>query len=205
MKTNLPARTASMILGLLLATGLGFSKTPANDVRVTVRLYSYVNLPADAPSEMAATAKRVLRQAGVAVEFIECSSAGVAIGRTGCTGSLESAVLMLRIFEPKRAGHAKQLGYAAMTDEGGSCITLFVDPTKRMARIETLSDWALLGHAAAHEIGHLLLGSNSHTPTGIMRPTWRRGDEEGMAKGALRFDGRQARKMQTTLLALSAH
>ena len=30
----------------------------------------------------------------------------------------------------------------------------------------------ILGHAAAHEIGHLLLGSNSHSPFGLMRARW---------------------------------
>ena len=30
----------------------------------------------------------------------------------------------------------------------------------------------VLGRAIAHEIGHQLLGSNDHTPRGLMRETW---------------------------------
>lgn len=30
----------------------------------------------------------------------------------------------------------------------------------------------IVGRVAAHEIAHLLLGSNSHSTTGLMRPDW---------------------------------
>jgi hypothetical protein len=29
-----------------------------------------------------------------------------------------------------------------------------------------------LGHVMAHEVGHLLLGTSSHTPTGLMIADW---------------------------------
>ena len=190
-----------MILGLVLATVPGFSKTPLSDVRITVLLYDYVNLPADARVEATANAKRVLGQAGVDVEFIECYLGGIKTGRPGCTGPLGPAVLTLRICQPKFAEYGKQLGYAVMAPEGGAYITMFINPAERRARVTSLSDGALLGHTVAHEIGHLLLGANAHASGGIMRPVWRPCDEEWMAKGALQFDAGQAKKMQATLLA----
>ena len=30
----------------------------------------------------------------------------------------------------------------------------------------------ILGRVTAHEIGHLLLGTNGHAPAGLMRATW---------------------------------
>jgi hypothetical protein len=192
-----------MIVGLMLATATAFSETPANDVRLTVRLMDYVNLPAGTRSEIAVTAKRLLGQAGVAVEFVECYSGGVETGAPACTGSLGPAELYLRIFQPKLAVKGEQLGYAAMTPDGRAYVTVFMNPEQRKARTSSLDDGVLLGHAVAHEIGHLLLGANSHTSSGIMRGAWRPVDEEWMAKGALVFDGSQARKMRATLLARS--
>jgi hypothetical protein len=29
-----------------------------------------------------------------------------------------------------------------------------------------------LGHIIAHEVGHLLIGANSHADEGLMRPNW---------------------------------
>lgn len=200
VKPNLVGRNASMMLGLMLATVPGFSKTPVSDVHVTVRLLDYVNLPAGERSEIAATATRVLRQAGVAVEFVECFSGGVETGAPACTAPRGQADLILRIFPPKLAVKGTQLGYAAMTPEGGAYITVFINPAQRKARVGSLSDGVFLGHAVAHEIGHLLLGANSHSSSGIMRPVWRPCDEEWMAKRVLLFDGRQAKQMRSALM-----
>ncbi len=106
---------------------------------------------------------------------------------------------MLRIFRPKLAMKGEQLGYAAMTAEGGACITVFVDPGQQRARAGALSDGVLLGHAVAHEVGHVLLGANSHSSAGIMRPFWRPVDEEWMAKGELVFASGEASRMRAAL------
>ena len=199
MKPTVLARTAAMIVGLMLATAPAFSEPPLSDVRLTVRLMDYVNLPAGTRSEIAVTAKRLLGQAGVAVEFVECYSGGIETGAPACTRSLGPAELYLRIFQPKLAVKGEQLGYAAMTPEGGAYVTVFINPEQRQARASNLDDGVLLGHAVAHEIGHLLLGANSHTSSGIMRGVWRPVDEEWMAKGALVFDGAQAKRMRLVL------
>lgn len=193
-----------MILGLMLATVSGFSKTPVSDVGVTVRLLDYVNLPAGERSEVAATAKRVLAQAGVAVEFVECFSGGVETGTPACTAPLGPADLILRILQPKFAAKGEHLGYAAMTSEGGAYITVFINPAQRKARVGSLDDGVFLGHAVAHEIGHLLLGSNAHSSSGIMRPVWRPVDEEWMVKGVMVFDAGQAKQMRSKLMAWSS-
>jgi hypothetical protein len=57
----------------------------------------------------------------------------------------------------------------------------------------------LLGYAMAHELGHLLLGTNSHSPTGLMRADWRTKDLTGMAQGGLGFSEEQARTMKAKL------
>jgi hypothetical protein len=192
-----------MAVGLILATTPAFSETPICDVRLTVRLLEYVNLPAGTRSEIVVTARRLLVQAGVAVEFVECYSGGSETGAPKCTASLGPSDLYLRIFQPKLAVKGEQLGYAAMTPEGGAYVTVFINPEHRTARASNLDDGVLLGHAVAHEIGHLLLGANTHTSSGIMRPLWRPVDEEWMARGALVFDSGQARKMRATLIARS--
>jgi hypothetical protein len=50
----------------------------------------------------------------------------------------------------------------------------------------------VLGPAIAHEIGHLLLGQQGHSPTGIMRARWRREDYGTAPLGAFKFNPKQA-------------
>ena len=55
----------------------------------------------------------------------------------------------------------------------------------------------VLGHAIAHEIGHLLLNLESHSATGIMRGDWNLNDLRGVASGFLLFTPQQAEVIRT--------
>ena len=55
---------------------------------------------------------------------------------------------------------------------------------------------ALLGHAIAHELGHLLLGTSSHTPAGLMAGRWHATDLDHAASGWLQFSPAEAARMR---------
>ena len=55
-----------------------------------------------------------------------------------------------------------------------------------------LSLGQLLGHGIAHEIGHLLLGTNSHFPSGLMSAHWNARELKLAARGQLTFSIDQA-------------
>jgi hypothetical protein len=57
----------------------------------------------------------------------------------------------------------------------------------------------LLGAVAAHELGHLLLGFQAHSWTGIMTPVWESESLRLMSMGNLLFSREQAVRMQSTL------
>jgi len=50
----------------------------------------------------------------------------------------------------------------------------------------------VLGHVIAHEVGHLLLNQQVHSPHGIMRGEWSFLDFRDMASGILLFTPKQA-------------
>ena len=54
----------------------------------------------------------------------------------------------------------------------------------------------LLGYALAHEIGHLLLGTNSHALNGIMRAHWTEEELRLASAGRFTFLPQQAAKMR---------
>lgn len=53
----------------------------------------------------------------------------------------------------------------------------------------------LLGHVIAHEVGHLLLNRQGHSPSGIMRGEWAFADFRDMASGRLVFTPQQVQAM----------
>jgi len=69
--------------------------------------------------------------------------------------------------------------------------------------VRELSAGQMLGHAIAHEIGHHLLGDNSHAPQGIMVAKWKKRDLRRMAKGDLLFTGQELKRIQETVKSRS--
>jgi hypothetical protein len=57
----------------------------------------------------------------------------------------------------------------------------------------------ILGHAIAHEVGHLLLNLKSHSGTGIMRGDWGLKDLQDACYGYLLFTPRQAEIIQAEI------
>jgi hypothetical protein len=58
---------------------------------------------------------------------------------------------------------------------------------------------SLLGDVAAHEIGHLLLGTNSHAENGIMRARWESEELGSIGTGTLFFSEAESRQMRSKL------
>jgi hypothetical protein len=58
----------------------------------------------------------------------------------------------------------------------------------------------ILGHTMAHELGHLLLGANAHSPSGIMRGDWSPEDLMFMRSGELTFTLLQSDQILNSLL-----
>jgi hypothetical protein len=197
MKPNLVGRVASVILGLMAASLTSPAKVPASAIHLTVRLYDYVNLPPNVRSELTANAVRILGHAGITVEFVECPAGGVKSDNEACLAPLGPTDLVLRILQPTLAKTGEELGNAILGPGGGVLMTVYLRP----ARAGGVSTGRMLGHAVAHEIGHLLLGVNSHSASGIMRPVIRRSDQEKMVRAWLLFDADQAKRMRTALIA----
>jgi hypothetical protein len=53
----------------------------------------------------------------------------------------------------------------------------------------------VLAHAAAHEVGHLLLGTQAHTSEGLMKANWVRSDFMAMDQDRCHFTVEQARML----------
>jgi hypothetical protein len=66
------------------------------------------------------------------------------------------------------------------TRRTGVLATLFLDRIERIARAAGVSPAVITARAAAHEIAHLILGTNEHGASGLMRALW--------SQDMLRFD-----------------
>jgi len=63
----------------------------------------------------------------------------------------------------------------------------------------------VLGCVIAHELGHLLLGLNSHSSSGIMQSPWKPEKVRRVMQGTLLFTAEQAKLMQANARARNHH
>jgi hypothetical protein len=92
------------------------------------------------------------------------------------------------------------MGIAFQSEDGGGCqADLFYEGIEGLRRNSNASPASILGYVAAHEIGHLLLGTNSHAPRGIMRADWGPDELVSASRRALHFSERESAKMRGTL------
>ena len=105
--------------------------------------------------------------------------------------------------KPRDVLRSTTLGEALACEPGAEmCIAqVFLDRVIERTAVGALSLEQVLGHAMAHEVGHLLLGSNSHSLRGLMRGKWSPEDLQRAAKGDLLFTPEQAKRMRGNVIA----
>jgi hypothetical protein len=109
--------------------------------------------------------------------------------------TLDQIDYVLRILPHSRAKLKESALGEALTcaPSAAACFAnVFYNRVQQRTDAEKISLAQVLGHAMAHELGHLLLGSNSHSSSGIMRAAWNAADVERMTKGDLLFTSEQA-------------
>jgi hypothetical protein len=91
------------------------------------------------------------------------------------------------------------MGISFLSEDGGCQADLFFEEMEGLREKANANLPDIFGHVAAHELGHLLLGTNSHSPRGIMRAVW--GPDELLSVGqrALFFSEKQAEQMRQRL------
>jgi hypothetical protein len=149
-------------------------------------------------SDAQKTTTGVFRNVGLRVIWFSCPS------RTGQPGSArcqyeDASALVLRIV-PRPAGNSVDgdaLGFAVVTPGNSTYATVFRE--RVLAALDPAgpcTEAVLLGHAIAHELGHLLLGTSSHTRAGLMAGRWHATALDHAASGWLQFSPSEAARMR---------
>ena len=169
---------------------------------LTVRIYDYARVPDPTLFRAMDETRSVFQRTGIEVRLVRCRVAATDPILHPChTEPTGPSVIQVRILPEKMASMAKLgkriFGFAmtATRPEYGVIAYVFYDSVQNLAATHDYrSDDAgvVLGCVLAHEVGHLLLGTGSHSDLGIMRTPWH-GPELALAhKGQLFFTREQS-------------
>lgn len=147
-------------------------------------------------------AREIYRRAGIETVWLNCSPKLEATEPASCYLS-DSAHLTLKISPRAVTSQVRDrldvLGLSYPDDKGvGYFAYVFYDRVRDLSARQNLGS-ALLAGVMSHEIGHLLLGSNSHPLSGIMCAHWSYSQLRNVAEGVMSFLPSESEKMRNRL------
>jgi hypothetical protein len=86
----------------------------------------------------------------------------------------------------------------ALRNAKGSTAQVFYKQVQDFARVHRADLGGVLGYVIAHEVGHLLLPGNAHSPTGLMQAQWDTALVHNAARGSLTFTEVQAARIRAS-------
>jgi hypothetical protein len=173
------------------------------DLKVYVLLYNYTPIPHQTLAEAQERAAQIFLDVGVEIVWLPN-----ALLQPG-SAALKEIDLILRVLPQPRATLASRtaLGEALLCDSSQEVCTasVFYSRARLQAELSGCSLKYVLGVAMAHELGHLLLGSNSHSARGLMQGKWRPEELRRATKGDLLFSLQEAEVIRASVLQRVTH
>lgn len=198
--------TASLVASLALTWGAipgisrgrsGAAKGPRPTITLRVVNEGGIERGPLKPAEKEAV--RIFSHSGIDLVWLNCDP-GQAVWGSGnpCQRELGPAEFWMRIVTRRTAvATADMLGFTDLDEsqDHGSAGVYYP------AAVEMAAQWhatvgEILGAAIAHEVGHLILGANAHSPSGVMFAHWGRAQFERIGISGLNFTADQARMLR---------
>ena len=203
---KLRAATSGLALLIVVADLAGkcpslsqISEDANEQLRLTVLVYIYARISEHDLARAKHVASRILQEAGVELAWVDCAlSRPRAQLNPACAAPHAPTDIHLNIMPdlaegPRVGGLAMGLAVATSPPNRGQFASIsYARARKQLLEAPELTPGQLLGHGIAHEIGHLLLGTDSHSPTGLMSARWSSQELKLAAYSKLTFSDEQA-------------
>ena len=193
----------SLCLTVILISHLQAVATPQtrsnSDVdqalKVTVLFFDFVSLPENIQIKAQARVTEIYNTAGIELKWAPCSTGEGQLERyPGCNGFKDSTHVFLHVLPHARKGMKGEAGGEAIL--GARIINVFWDLAQSEAQRNAVPLPDMMGLIIAHEIGHLLLGPDSHSAAGIMTARWKSRDLIAICQGGWTFTRQECGRIQ---------
>jgi hypothetical protein len=206
----------TLSVGLALAswlTGLGNgaeAASPETSPAITIHVHNYAGVSTKTMGEAEEVATEIFGKTGVEVRWTD-SVLTTATGQQNtadpppCTLADIQVSVFPRQMSDRDGAPNNAMGLAPGNGPDRQIVYIFESNVEdrywRVMRAQgsahvTVSGAQILGHAIAHEIGHVLLNQQVHSAQGIMRGEWACADFRDIAEGTLCFTPQQEESLR---------
>jgi len=174
----------------------------AGTVGLTVSVFNDADVPLPVLAEARIRANLILQRAGVSVVWLDCGTPANRPLNSDCSALSFPQHLSVRLVSTPSGGAQDTFGQSFQNAEGeGNYVVVYFRVLTALKSAEGIRTGDLLGFVVAHELGHLLLGRDSHSPTGLMSPVWQSAEMHQAARGNLFFTEEQQDLIRARYLA----
>jgi hypothetical protein len=178
--------------------------------QVQIRVFNLARVPKRDLSRAEGEATRIFAEAEIGVHWAEgalddgasliTDQSAKNTSPAGCKVERQARDLTLQLLPHAPQGVALgTLGFSLPCATFGIDSTIFVDNCEGVT-YQTLASFSkVLAYVIAHELGHVLLRSSEHSPSGLMRARWDRATWVRATVVGIPMDREQARRMRMEL------
>lgn len=178
----------------------GPDKRPMVSLKVSVFNDAAVAQPVLKAAE--ARAEGVFEEAGVSLIWLDCGTPGQWHTELGCRDVAFPTHLSVRLVAGRKAVSEDTFGQSFLNERGeGNYANVYWTPLSSSKALDSIGEGDLLGLVVVHELGHLLLGKDSHSSEGLMRARWGVAELREGAKGKLLFTKNQTESIRARYLS----
>ena len=185
-------------MGLLLAQRTYASPDTRPDaIRLKVSVFNDALVPQSVLRAAELRAQAVFAEAGVALTWLDCGTPGHWHAELGCQDVVFPTHLSVRLVTGRPIGSGDIFGQSFLNEQGqGNYANVYLTPLSSARALGVVGEGDLLGFVVVHELGHLLLGKNSHSGEGLMRAKWEIAELREAARGNLLFTQSETEQMR---------
>jgi hypothetical protein len=194
-------RSTVFILVVLFAHHAAAADAPAAAIRI--RIHDYARVDATPLASAQRIVSRMYDAIGVHTEWLASTRPHDDEAIPTNVGSTDLTIIVLTPeMASRRTLPEAVVGYAAVTrGEAGRIAFVIYDRVRNVARHADADITRVMGMVMAHEVGHLLLPSRSHSDNGLMRGHWAAADFSHLDALDLGFSLEQVDEIRRTIRA----
>ena len=200
------------ILGLLvLASGI-FPKTltarehtQSYFVSLTVSVFNDAGVEPSVWLQAQGRATEIMRRSGISLTWLDCGSPVSRMPDPNCIAISYPTHLSVRVVPKVSPVKGDIFGQSFQDAAGeGNYVLVYYASIQAFRAATTVPAGELLGCVVAHELGHLLLGTASHSSTGLMSAVWQDPELRQVVRGNLLFTGDEGEHIRFRFAAATA-
>lgn len=193
------ARGIGWIAIVLLCVGVAVARVgPSHSIEINVVVNDSVQIPVSVLRQAESEAGRIFALSGIQIGWLKCAPRlGTVDPCQRVPGDNEFVVHVVRTGQTSLDSI---FGVAFVGPDGdGRYCDIFFDRIQEVVRTTGTGLARLIATVMAHELGHLLLGSHSHSFFGIMMPRWNQEELQRIGMGNLLFGKGEGLRMRMRL------